>query len=64
MDRRTFEQYVQLAKDAFRALGEQTEMIDAVGNSPESHFPTKEVAKLQRKVRYMAVGLSGLVLFD
>ena len=64
MDRKTFVKYVQRAKDAFRALGEQTDTIEAVGNSPESHLPTKEVAKLQREVRYMAVGLCGLVLFD
>ena len=63
MDKSTFDQYVQLAREAFRALGEKTDPIDAVGNSPEWHLPTKEVAKLQRQVRCMAVSLGGFVLF-
>ena len=51
MDRKTFDQCVQRAKDAFKALGVKTDSVDEVGGLTESHFPTKEVAKLERENR-------------
>ena len=43
IDKPTFDQYVQLAKEAFTALGIKTDPIDAIGGLTESDFPTKEV---------------------
>ena len=62
MDKKTFDRYIELAKDAFKALGVATDAFDVVGSWDESHFPTKEVARLKRIVRLMAVGTG--VLFD
>ena len=44
----TFDQFVQLSKDAFKALGVKTDPIDAIGDLTESNFPTKEVGKLRQ----------------
>ena len=46
----TFDQYTELAKDAFKALGVATDSIDEVKSLPESHFPTEEVARLEREI--------------
>ena len=43
----TFDQYVQHAKDAFKALGANTDPIDAIGGLNESDFPIKEVCMLK-----------------
>ena len=51
MDKITFDQRVQYAKDAFKALGVTTAVIDAVGSLTESDFPTKEVHKLELCIR-------------
>ena len=51
MDKITFDQRVQHAKDAFTALGATTAVIDAVGSLTESDFPTNEVHKLEQRVR-------------
>ena len=48
IDKPTFDQYVQLAKEAFKALGIIT---DAIGGLTESDFPTKEVRKLEESLR-------------
>ena len=53
MDRTKFDQYMQLTKDAFKALGVKTDKIDATGSMPESHFPTAEVTTLERKNRHL-----------
>ena len=58
MDQITFVHYVQLAKEAFNALGVKTDAIDAVVKSP---FLTEEVARLRLLNRLMA---TGFVLFD
>ena len=50
IDKPTFDQYVQLAKEAFRALGIITDPIDAIGGLTESDFPTKEVRKLEETI--------------
>jgi len=57
MSKRTFNQYLQLVKDAFKALGLKTDEIDGIGS--EVGFPTSEVANLKRKIRNrnMAIGV-------
>ncbi|KAL9952739.1 hypothetical protein ACROYT_G040033 [Oculina patagonica] len=56
IDKPTFDQYVQHAKDAFKALGVKTDPIDVIGGLTESEFPTKEVRKLEQGIKeeYMA----------
>ena len=51
MEKTTFDQYVQYAKDAFKALGASTALIDAVENLTESDFPTNEIRKLEKGVK-------------
>ena len=51
MDKITFDQRVQHAKDAFKALGATTAVIDAVESMTESHFPTNEVDKVKQRLR-------------
>jgi len=48
IDKATFDQYVQLSKDAFKALGVKADPIDVIGGLTESDFPTKEVRKLEQ----------------
>ena len=60
INKTTFDQYTELAKDAFNALGVATDSIDDVKRSPESHFPTEEVARLERENKL----LKSIVLFD
>ena len=55
MDKKLFDYYVKLAKDAFKALAVSTDSIDAVGNMPESHFPTEEVARLTQKLKIIVM---------
>ena len=51
IDKPTFDQYVQLAKEAFKALGIMTDPIDAIGGLTESDFPTKQVRRLEERLR-------------
>ena len=51
MDKLTFDQCVNYAKDAFQALGVSTAPIDAVGSLTESDFPTSEVRALEMRLR-------------
>ena len=51
MDKLTFDQRVNYAKDAFQALGVSTAPIDAVGSLTESDFPTNEVRALEMRLR-------------
>ena len=51
IDKPTFDQYVQLAKEAFKALRIVTDPIDVIGGLTESDFPTKEVRKLEESLR-------------
>jgi len=44
----TFDKYVQLSKDAFKALGIKVDPIDVIGGLTESDFPTKEVCRLKQ----------------
>ena len=47
IDKATFDQHVNYAKDAFKALGVSTAQIDAIGSLTESDFSTKEVCRLK-----------------
>lgn len=58
MSKRTFNQYFQLVKDTFKALGLKTDKIDAI--SSESGFPTSEVADLKRKIQNRNMAIVGL----
>ena len=51
MDKLTFDQRVNYAKDAFQALGLSTAPIDSVGSLIESDFPTNEVRALETQQR-------------
>jgi len=51
MKKITFDQYVQHAEDAFKALGLKADPIDSIGSLTESDFPTNEVRKLEQSIR-------------
>ena len=51
MDKIDYDRCVQLAKDAMKALGVNTDPIDAVGSLTGSDFPTEKVRKLEDDVR-------------
>ena len=50
MDKTIFDQRVNYAKDAFKALRVSTAQIDALGSLTESDFPTKEVCRLKMRL--------------
>ena len=60
INKTTFDQYTELTKDAFTALGVATDSIDDVKGLPEFHFPTEEVTRLERENKL----LKSIVLFD
>ena len=51
LDKKDFDMYVQLAKAAIKALGVDTDPIDAVGSLTESDFPTEKVKKLEDELQ-------------
>ena len=51
MDKATFDQRLNYAKDAFHALGVSTALIDAVGSLTEADFPTNEVRQLENRIK-------------
>ena len=51
MDKATFDQRVNYAKDAFQALGVPTAPIDALSSSTESDFPTNKVRQLEKSIK-------------
>ncbi|XP_068679810.1 uncharacterized protein [Montipora foliosa] len=51
MDKATFDQNIQYAKEAFKALEIPTASIDVIGSLTASDFPTTEVRKLEQQVR-------------
>ncbi|XP_028391336.1 uncharacterized protein LOC114516141 isoform X3 [Dendronephthya gigantea] len=51
IEKATFDNYVQLAKDAFAAVQFPTCQIDYIGNLDEKEFPTEKVDELKRKIR-------------
>ena len=51
MDKATFDQRVNYAKDAFQALGVPTAPIDALSSLTESDFPTNKIRQLQKSIK-------------
>ncbi len=51
IDKKKFDQYIQLTKDAIKALGVTTDPIDAVGSLTESDFPTQRVSQLEDDIK-------------
>ena len=51
MDKATFDKRVNYTKEAFKALGEPTALIDSLGSLTESNFPTNEVRNLERRIK-------------
>ena len=51
IDKVTFNQHVQLSKDAFKALGLKTDPIDAIASLTDSDFPSPKVLKLEDELR-------------
>ena len=49
-DKLSFDHYVNLAKDTFRALNVSTNFIDSIGRMDESDFPTEKVDELNIKI--------------
>ena len=47
----TFDQYIKLTKDAFKALGVTSGSVDTVGSLTEQDFPIKKVRKLEEDIR-------------
>ena len=50
IDKPTFDRYMQLAKEAFKALGIKTDPIDVIGSLTESDFPTTAVRNLEHGI--------------
>ena len=51
LDKKTFDQYIQLTKEAIKALGVTTDPVDVVGSLTESDFPTEKVRQLEDGIR-------------
>ena len=51
IDKKTFAHYVQLARDAFAALGQDTTSIDEIGKLDEDDFPTSRLQKLEEDLK-------------
>ena len=51
IDKKTFAHYVQLARDAFAALGQDTTRIDEIGKLDEEDFPTDKLQKLEEDLK-------------
>ena len=51
IDKATFDNYIQLAKDAFTALGQNTTKIDDIGKLGEDDFPTTRLQQLKDELK-------------
>lgn len=51
IDKATFDNYIQLAKDAFTALGQNTTKIDEIGKLGEDDFPTTRLQQLEDELK-------------
>ena len=51
IDKKTFDQYIQLSKDALAALGLSFTRIDDIGKLAEVDFPTARVQQLEQELR-------------
>ena len=51
VDKVTFDDYVNHAKEAFAAVGLSTKSLETIGNLTESNFPTTQVEKLNERIQ-------------
>ena len=51
IEKTTFNHYIQLMKDAFAALGQDTTRIDKIGKLGEEDFPTRRLQELEKKLK-------------
>ena len=51
IDKATFDNYIQLAKDAFIALGQNTTKIEEIGKLGEDDFPTTRLQQLEDELK-------------
>ena len=51
IDKAAFDNYIQLAKDAFAALGQSVTKIDDIGKLGEKDFPSTRVQELEAELR-------------
>ena len=51
IEKTTFDHYIQLGKDAFAALGQDTTRIDEIGKLDEEDFPTSRLQKLEEELK-------------
>ena len=51
IDKATFDNYIQLVKDAFTALGQKTTKIDEIGKLGEDDFPTTRLKQLKDELK-------------
>ena len=51
IEKTTFDHYIQLGKDAFTALGQETTRIDEIGKLDEEDFPTSRIQKLEEELK-------------
>jgi len=51
IDKATFDNYIQLVKDAFTALGQNTTKIDEIGKLGEDDFPTTRLKQLKDELK-------------
>ena len=51
IDKTTFDHYIQLARDVFSALGQDTTRIDEIGKLKEEDFPTSRLKELEEELK-------------
>ena len=51
IDKAEFDNYAQLAKDAFTAVNVSTSLLEVIGNLAETDFPTADVQKLNERTK-------------
>ena len=51
IDKKTFDRYILLAKDAFNALGQDTTKIDDIGKLSEEDFPTARLQQVEDELK-------------
>ena len=51
IDKTTFDHYIQLARDVFSALGQDTTRIDEIGKLKEEDFPTSRLQELEEELK-------------
>ena len=51
IDKTTFDHYLQLARDVFSALGQDTTRIDEIGKLKEEDFPTSRLQELEEELK-------------